>query len=60
MLYLLVVADGAVVVGAHRAAIGYLETAPEVADAYPERVTREWRDSMRLRLAGLLFVVGES
>ena len=57
--YLLVAADGAVAVGANREAIGHLQTALDLATEHPDDVSRQQRDGIRLKLAGLLFVVGE-
>ena len=57
--YLMVAADGAVAVGANREAIGHLETALELATEHPSAISRQERDALRLKLAGLLFVAGE-
>jgi len=57
--YLVVAADGAVAVGAIREAIGHLEIAPELATEHPDVISRQKRDAIRLKLAGLLFVAGE-
>jgi predicted ATPase len=57
--YLLRAADGAVAMGANPEAISHLEAALELAVAHPEAVSSPERDAIRLKLAGLHFVVGE-
>jgi predicted ATPase len=57
--YLLTAADAAVTVGANREAIGYLESALQLAAEHPDAASPEQAASLRLKLAGLHFVVGE-
>jgi predicted ATPase len=57
--YLLNAAEGAVAVGANREAITHLQGALDLATAHSEAVSRQQRDTIRLKLAGLHFVVGE-
>jgi predicted ATPase len=57
--YLLAAADGAAAVGANRAAIWHLETALDLMKEHPEAAPTEQQDALRLKLAGLYFVVGE-
>jgi hypothetical protein len=57
--YLLTAADAAVTVGANREGIGYLESALELAGEHPDAASREQVASLRLKLAGLHFIVGE-
>lgn len=57
--YLQAAADGAVLMGATQEAIGYLQSALELAGAHVEAVSPQQRDSIRLKLAGLHFVIGE-
>ena len=52
-------AHAAVAVDANREGIGYLETALELTGEHPEAVSREQVASLRLKLAGLHFIVGE-
>jgi predicted ATPase len=57
--YLLSASDAAVTVGANREGIGYLESALELAGEHPDALSREQVASLRLKLAGLHFIVGE-
>ena len=57
--YLLTAADAAVTVGANREGLGYLESALELAGEHPDAASHEQVASLRLKLAGLHFVVGE-
>jgi predicted ATPase len=57
--YLMTAADGAVVMGANLEAIRHLQTALELTTKHPGTVTPSERDAMRLKLAGLHFIVGE-
>jgi len=59
LLHLLTAADGAVAVGANREAISHLQSALDLATEHPEVVDSRQHDEIRLRLAGLHFVVGE-
>ena len=56
--YLLATADGAVAVGANQEAIGYLQTALGLVTEHPT-ATKNEADAIRLKLAGLHFIVGE-
>jgi class 3 adenylate cyclase len=56
--YLLTSADAAVTIGANREAIGYLQTALGLVTENPAATQGE-RDAIRLKLAGLHFIVGE-
>jgi class 3 adenylate cyclase len=57
--HLLVAADRAVLVGANREAIGHLQAALQLAGQHPDAVRREELPGLRLKLAGLHFLVGE-
>ena len=57
--YLTTAADGAVAMGANLEAITHLQAALELTTAHPGAVTTPERDALRLKLAGLHFVVGE-
>ena len=57
--YLLTAADGAVLMGANPEAISHLQSALELATAHADAVRPHQRDAIRLKLAGLHFVVGE-
>jgi class 3 adenylate cyclase len=57
--YLLTAAEGAVAMGASEEAIGHLQTALELTTAHPDAVSASQRDAIRLKLAGLHFVIGE-
>ena len=57
--YLLHAADAAVAMGATREAISHLEGALELTTVHSEAVNRQQRDTIRLKLAGLHFVIGE-
>ena len=57
--YLKTAADGAVAMGANLEAITHLQAALELTTAHPGAVTPPERDALRLKLAGLHFVVGE-
>ncbi|MBI3002888.1 MAG: AAA family ATPase [candidate division NC10 bacterium] len=56
--YLLTSADAAVTIGANREAIGHLQTALGLVTENPDATQAE-RDAIRLKLAGLHFIVGE-
>ncbi|MFQ5804165.1 MAG: adenylate/guanylate cyclase domain-containing protein [Candidatus Methylomirabilales bacterium] len=56
--YLLTAADGAVAVGANQEAIGHLQAALRLATEHPE-AGKGQLDGIRLKLAGLHFIVGE-
>jgi predicted ATPase len=56
---LLTAAEGAVAIGANREAIGHLQGALDLATEHPEVITAPERDAIRLKLAGLYFVVEE-
>ncbi len=56
--YLLATADGAVAVGANREAIGHLHLALSLASEHAA-ADRSQLDAIRLKLAGLHFIVGE-
>lgn len=56
--YLLTAADASVAVGANREAIGHLQTALTLVGENPA-ATKAERDAIRLKLAGLHFIVGE-
>jgi predicted ATPase len=57
--YLRTAAEGAVAMGANLEAVTHLQAALELATAHPGAVTPPERDALRLKLAGLHFVVGE-
>jgi class 3 adenylate cyclase len=57
--YLKTAADGAVAMGANLEAITHLQAALELTTAHPGAVSPSERDALRLKLAGLHFVVGE-
>jgi class 3 adenylate cyclase len=57
--YLLTAADDAVAIGATREAIGYLQEALELTSGHIEAAEQQQRDTIRLKLAGLHFVIGE-
>jgi class 3 adenylate cyclase len=57
--YLLHAADRAVAVGANQEAINHLQGALELTTLHSDAATRQERDAIRLKLAGLHFVVGE-
>jgi predicted ATPase len=57
--YLLTAADGAVAVGANQEAIGHLQVALDLALDHPTAVAPAQVSAIRLKLAGLHFVVGE-
>jgi class 3 adenylate cyclase len=57
--YLLTAADGAVAMGANPEAISHLQSALDLTIAHPDAVSPPQRDAIRLKLAGLHFVVGE-
>jgi predicted ATPase len=56
---LLAAAEGAVAIGANREAIGHLQAALDLATEHPEAIAAPERDAVRLKLAGLYFVVEE-
>ena len=57
--YLMSAAEGAVAMGANLEAISHLQSALEVATAHPAALAPPDRDALRLKLAGLHFIVGE-
>jgi len=57
--YLLTAADAAVGVGANREAISHLQVALDLATEHPTALGKESTDAVRLKLAGLHFIVGE-
>ncbi|MBI2458511.1 MAG: AAA family ATPase [candidate division NC10 bacterium] len=57
--YLMTAADGAVAVGANQEAIGYLQSALGLVTEYPAAGEKGQMDAIRLKLAGLHFIVGE-
>jgi predicted ATPase len=57
--YLLTAADGAVAVGANQEAIGHLQAALDLARDHPTAAGPAQINAIRLKLAGLHFVVGE-
>jgi class 3 adenylate cyclase len=57
--YLITAAEGAVAMGANHEAISHLQGALELTNAYTDAVSPLQRDAIRLKLAGLHFVVGE-
>ena len=57
--YLMTAAEGAVSMGANQEAISHLQDALELTSAHPDAVSPLQRDAIRLKLAGLHFVVGE-
>ena len=52
-------ADGAVAVGANQEAIGHLQAALALATEHPGVTGKDELNAIRLKLAGLHFVVGE-
>lgn len=57
--YLVTAADAAVVVGASQEAIGHLQAALDLAGKHEGTASREESQGLRLKLAGLHFIVGE-
>jgi predicted ATPase len=57
--YLITAADGAVAMGANQEAIGHLHMALDLVTQHPEAASKEQTDAIRLKLAGLHFIVGE-
>lgn len=57
--YLPTAAAGAVAMGANREAIGYLQAALDLVKAYPEAASTDQTTTIRLKLAGLHFIVSE-
>jgi class 3 adenylate cyclase len=57
--YLMTAADGAVAIGANLEAITHLQQALELTTAHPGALSPPDHDALRLKLAGLHFVVGE-
>jgi class 3 adenylate cyclase len=57
--YLLTAADAAVAVGANREAIGCLQAALDLATEHPAALGKDSTNAIRLKLAGLHFIVGE-
>jgi len=57
--YLMIAADGAVAVGANPEAISHLQDALALTTTHPAALGPAQRDALRLKLAGLHFVVGE-
>jgi hypothetical protein len=57
--YLLTAADRAVAMGANLEAIGHLQAGLEVAPEHSGAISKAKVNSIRLKLAGLHFVVGE-
>jgi predicted ATPase len=57
--HLLTAANGAIAVGATREAIGHLETALELMTGSADPALLAQRDAIRVKLAGLHFIVGE-
>ncbi|MBI4588472.1 MAG: AAA family ATPase [Candidatus Rokubacteria bacterium] len=57
--YLMTAADGAVAVGANQEAIGHLQAALGLTTEHPAAARKDEIDAIRLKLAGLHFVVGE-
>ncbi|MBI4611197.1 MAG: AAA family ATPase [Candidatus Rokubacteria bacterium] len=57
--YLLTAADGAVAVGANQEAIGHLQAALDLATEHPAAAGKDQVNAIRLKLAGLHFIVGE-
>jgi class 3 adenylate cyclase len=57
--YLVTAADGAVAMGANQEAISHLQGALELTTAHPDAIGAQQPDALRLKLAGLHFVVGE-
>ena len=57
--YLLSAADSAATVGANQEAIGHLQAALKTLTEHPDAAPKAQQDAIRLRLAGLLFIVGE-
>jgi len=57
--YLVTAADGAVAMGANQEAISHLQGALALTTAHPDPIGAQQRDALRLKLAGLHFVVGE-
>lgn len=56
---LLTASEGAVAVGANREAVEHLQTALDLATEHPDAIASPQRDAIRLKLAGLYFVVEE-
>jgi len=57
--YLMTAAEGAVAMGANQEAISHLQDALELTSTHPDAVSPLQRDTIRLKLAGLHFVVGD-
>ncbi len=57
--YLVTAADGAVAVGANQEAIGHLQSALAMLTERPDAAPKAQQDAIRLKLAGLHFIVGE-
>ncbi|MGH9460386.1 MAG: adenylate/guanylate cyclase domain-containing protein [Vicinamibacteria bacterium] len=57
--YLSLAADGAVTMGASREAISHLQAALDLTTVHSQAVSQQQRDTIRLKLAGLHFVIGE-
>ncbi len=57
--YLVTAADGAVAVGANQEAIGHLQGALDLATEHPAAADKGQINAIRLKLAGLHFIVGE-
>lgn len=57
--YLQTATDGAMAVGATREAIGHLQLALDLVSGHPSAVAKPESDAIRLKLAGLHFIVGE-
>ncbi len=57
--YLITAADGAVGMGANQEAIGHLQAALDLVTQHPEATSKEQTTAIRLKLAGLHFIVGE-
>jgi class 3 adenylate cyclase len=57
--YFMAAADAAVAVGANREGIGCLEAALELTASHPDLAQAEQVAALRLKLAGLHFIVGE-
>jgi predicted ATPase len=57
--YLMTAADGAVAVGANQEAIDHLQSALALSTECPQAVEKGQLDAIRLKLAGLHFIVGE-
>ena len=52
-------ADGAVAVGANQEAIAHLQSALAMLAEHPDAAPKAQHDAIRLKLAGLHFIVGE-